>query len=959
VTTGLITHALEQELLDELRRRGIVVWFDATSYFTPFVDDLAARHKAGTFRHPVVAFRGSFLALLLALNKHGDGLDPAPLLIHMPGYNEDTIRATPVLELYEAGSRFRKAPETLIREIARGRVAPEALEALLAKGLPSLEEADRWLDSQLTTTREGFAGQLEQLGIGVVLGGVLDVLARRQSFLDQQVASEATFQVFEAFLERHTGMNPSWLAFCHVAPASKPAERLYDVAAAFVGWLLCVEYANDLARAPYLRDLQPLRELSPPLIKTSTALVTALREKHAESYASLADEMELRIVDELKKMRPEDLGRIDTFRAEEQAVLDAAVEALRAGDYAKAYAFAEARTEETSFWLKRDQARRREWTLVREAAGLGVTLARLPRPLERSATLDAAVSAYTEHAFEVDRAHRRFEQRQATLLDSELPYFAKLKDIVRLLRRAYRVWADQLARDFTTLCREHGFLPEPALQQRTLFDEVVAPLAADERVAFFLLDAFRYEMATELVDELKTSGSAVTLKARLAELPTITPVGMNVLAPVATSGRLQMAGTFGGFRTGEYTVRTPGDRARAIGQRGGGKGSVLLPLADVCELAPEPLKRKIRDARIVVVHGTEIDDAGEANVGPATFEVTLRGLRSAYAALQKAGVKSFVFTADHGFLLLDDASLDTVPFGTRRDPHRRYVLDTHPRAETGMVNVSLAALGYEGLEGHLLFREDTAVFATGNSGATFVHGGNSLQERLIPVLTVQRSRAQGKAHNEYVVEAEKLKDVVGLRHLKVRLMDKEQLSFVAAKEVSLAIRAVGRTGPSEVRTVLKEITGPGAVRDGTLRLPVGKDWSEVFFTLESSSPEPVRVELFHPEGLEQVQPCTLAEWFEVDWKKAAPKSEPATTTPPPDTRALDWADALPEGPRKVFQHLHAHGSITEAEVVRVLGSPREFRRFSLAFEEHAAKVPFRVRIEAAAEGKRYVKEGER
>jgi hypothetical protein len=61
----------------------------------------------------------------------------------------------------------------------------------------------------------------------------------------------------------------------------------------------------------------------------------------------------------------------------------------------------------------------------------------------------------------------------------------------------------------------------------------------------------------------------------------------------------------------------------------------------------------------------------------------------------------------------------------------------------------------------------------------------------------------------------------------------------------------------------------------------------------------------------------------------------------------------------VFVHLFEHGSITEAEAVGFLGSPRAYRRFALEFEEHAAKVPFRVRIEAMADGKRYVKEGEK
>lgn len=86
-------------------------------------------------------------------------------------------------------------------------------------------------------------------------------------------------------------------------------------------------------------------------------------------------------------------------------------------------------------------------------------------------------------------------------------------------------------------------------------------------------------------------------------------------------------------------------------------------------------------------------------------------------------------------------------------------------------------------------------------------------------------------------------------------------------------------------------------------------------------------------------------------------SVPGATVTDNDTPR--WAGLLSdEGARRVFLHLATHGSITEHEVTGFLGSPRAYRRFALEFEAHARKVPFRVRIEPLADGKRYVKEGE-
>src|SRR5262249_626381 len=150
----------------------------------------------------------------------------------------------------------------------------------------------------------------------------------------------------------------------------------------------------DLARPPSVPQLRPLRELSPPLVRVSIGLVEHVRERHPDAYAALVDEVELRLDEELSSLRAEDLGKIDTFRREEQRIPGAAVRCLAARDWAKVKAWADARTDDRSFWLKRDPARRRAWSLVREGAELGVMLAECPRPLDGAQSLDDAVTRY-------------------------------------------------------------------------------------------------------------------------------------------------------------------------------------------------------------------------------------------------------------------------------------------------------------------------------------------------------------------------------------------------------------------------------------------------------------------------------------------------------------------------------------------------------------------------------------
>lgn len=947
---GAVSRALEQEVLGEVRQ-GIVIWLDKDESYTGFVDQLVSRQAKGDFPFPVVGFRGSFLELLFQLEPYGNALDKQPLLIHMPGFNEELISQTPVLELRRAGTRFQKSLDRLIREAATARVSPAEVEKFVAKG-PSLEEADAWLSSAVSQSTFGLAAALDAFGPKLLA----EALGQPISSLSLRVTVPEEVQVLRGYLLKLTGMDDAWVEFFGEDKNVKPLDNALDALAA---WLLCIEYVHDLKRPAHLVPLQRLRSLSAPIVKVCCDIVAQVRRDNADTYERLADDVEGFLAEELRMMTPEDLGRIDTFREEENRVLAGAVEALSRCDWSKAKSWCEVRHGDKSFWLQRDQIRRWAWALVAEAAEFGETLARHPSTLAGATSLEQATERYASGAFEVDRAHRRFEQKRLMLLEPRLPHFGPLQEVVGALRQAHRAWADDLARAFATLCKDHGFLPPASHQQRTLYEQVVHPLTlTSDKVAVFVIDAFRYEMATELVEELKGPGTVVDLKPRLAELPSITSVGMNVLAPVTQGDRLGVAGIFQGFKTGEFTVRTPQDRARAMGMRSVGKPALLLKLADVCEMPTAKLTKDVKPHQLVVVHSKEIDDAGEANIGLPTFESTLRQIKAAWHHLQLAGVKNFVFTADHGFLIQDETTAIR-QFGTKRDPQRRHVVDEHPRAEAGMVSVSMSSLGYDGIPGYLLFRDDTAVFATGAAGATFVHGGNSPQERIIPVLTVTRKHREHVGHSEYAIQVELLPDVVGLHRLRVRVVTAPgTLGFVAAGVVDVAIRAPEREG---VRATLKDVSGPAAIKTGRLQVPVGEAWSEVFFGLDGPSDERVRVEVYHAEKQAKVQPASPEQWFSVSgWSIGAVKASAVPSRGPDPQSSAAWADNISdEGIRRVFVHIEKHRSITEPEVTQMLGSPRAFRRFSLEFDVHLAKLPFRVRIETAEGGKRYVREEDR
>lgn len=947
---GPVSMVLEAELRERVRQKGIVVWLDGQGDYMGFVDRLSA--QAARLPYKVRAWRGSHLRLMLDLEGLADGLEPPRLLIHLPHHNEEEVKRTPLLELYKAGVRHRKKLETLISESAARRVAPERIAAFIHEGSLTLEKADAWLASLLDEHRGDLDAQLRAMTLEATIKDLLS-----GGLLAQRVNHEADRAALWRQLEAWTGLPADWR---DVILPSHAEPRADDIAFAASSWALCVEYVADLGREPKSKLLRPARGLPKAVVAACGALAAHLRAHQKAFYTRSADEAEALIEEEIGAARAEELGAVDTFRFEENRILDDALAALESASWEDALRWATGR--EGSFWIEGDPHRRSAWRLIEVAASLGQRIEEAPSKNLKRLDLLGVITRYTEVGASVDRAHRQLVQERLKLLHPQVPHFERLRASLDALRGRWRAWADAWAEGFSAICESHGFLPEPSLQQRTLFDEVVRPMTDKPGVtAFFVIDALRFEMGQALAEELgRQASTSPRLEPRLCELPSVTEIGMNALAPVARKGRVKVhtsKGNIQGLSAGEFRVHDPKSRQKAMHARVGGETCPWLSLDEVLERKTSSLKRALGSAHLVVVHSTEIDEAGENGVGPTVFERALQRIRAAWEILRGVDVRRFVITSDHGFLLLEGDKAP-ITYGRKIDPKRRYVLSATGADLPSAARIPLSALNYEVEEAlHLLVPKDTAVFDTGNRGGAFVHGGNSLQERLIPVLILEHRSPKGGGRLSYRVEAEAGGDVADMHALSGRVLVEAQggLSFGGRRELELGLEVIDAP---EVRVELCHIRGAAQLRGGGLHVEVEQPF-EVFFKLLGAQDARVRVRLRHMGSAAEVQPLTLEARFAVSTlREAAPPAPEMIEAPQPEPKAKAWLEALPEGGvRAFFEHLALHGTINEAEGIRILGSPRKMRSFSLRFESYAAKAPFSIRVDTAGGGKCYVREG--
>jgi hypothetical protein len=229
-----------------------------------------------------------------------------------------------------------------------------------------------------------------------------------------------------------------------------------------------------------------------------------------------------------------------------------------------------------------------------------------------------------------------------------------------------------------------------------------------------------------------------------------------------------------------------------------------------------------------MVRSQEIDSAGEggfAYQARQVMDTVIENLARAIGKLARAGVEHAVVTADHGHLFAserDESMRIDSPGGAQVELHRRCWIGRGGSTPAGCVRVSAAALGYDS-DLDFVFPSGTGVFRAGGDLA-YHHGATSLQEMIVPVLSI-RSRAPNGAATPPSAAAPiavaDLPDAVTNRIFSVRIqMGGANLSLFSG---SLVVRPVLLSEGREVGAV-------GMVLDGEM------DQARKTVTLEPSKP---------------------------------------------------------------------------------------------------------------------------
>ena len=185
----------------------------------------------------------------------------------------------------------------------------------------------------------------------------------------------------------------------------------------------------------------------------------------------------------------------------------------------------------------------------------------------------------------------------------------------------------------------------------------------------------------------------------------------------------------------------------------------------------------------MIVRSQEIDHAGEHGFtfqARQVMDTVIDNLARAVRKLAAAGVEHCVLTADHGHLFFpsdrDESMRIDAPGGDEVDLHRRCWIGRGGATPAGCVRVTASALGYDS-DLDFVFPLGSGVFKAGGDLA-FPHGGPSLQELVIPVVTVRTKARERLRSTLGPVTAAGLPDAVTNRIFSVTIqLDGKNLSL--------------------------------------------------------------------------------------------------------------------------------------------------------------------------------------
>ena len=469
----------------------------------------------------------------------------------------------------------------------------------------------------------------------------------------------------------------------------------------------------------------------------------ALIQEYGDSIAETVD-ASLRTLD--------GIGPNDTLPAFDGWIVADMLSRAIAGTLRAADATAEMRLRAHTLWNDRFES---GYEAIAAALGMLEGIELYESACASRTTSKELFDSYRKEWYEIDSQYRRFVGAMRRVPSS---FRRSADELVSKVHASYRSYLSDLADRWQKHLMDTGSYPPASISSQNLFFEgkVMGEFPRAEsgsRVGVIVSDAMRYEVGLELASRLNAgdclagrSRVHASCEAMLCMLPSYTQLGMAALLP---RGAMEIDPESGNVMKSGLPTGGLANRRKIVEEVV--PGAILFQAAEVLESGLPA----VTDAPLVMIYHNAIDKRGdsrdtEGEVFAACAEA-IEQVASIAGELLRAGCGKVFVTADHGFLYQDQqvgepdyaegGGLEGVEAanGGAIMRGRRFIAGLVIPKSDILLEYSSAELSLQG-DCRVALPRGISRLRLRGSGARFVHGGASLQEDVVPVVTIKPAR---------------------------------------------------------------------------------------------------------------------------------------------------------------------------------------------------------------------------
>jgi len=738
-TANLVTQYLIQTIRQQLQEHHIVVWFDPEKQYQALV---LAENFPNVQLFSYEPQKG-FMELRRRLEQVWGALEPPKLLIYVPMSEELSHHA--LVEYTTAGVIMQPGQQPAERNTRLALVARQALGGILpannlSKVITEVENGQlslSELDEIASRHKDIHIGALAIIFKSENIEDIcLQFLSSRN--FDEDIKAKNAVTTLIALLKNELEIQLG------------DKEDLSKIRESLARYLLFAEFANQLGKLLPASLSTFKGPKSKGAIESVLRLVRQwrLRSDYTASYIEAANKFEPEVSLSKHAWSIEMLDQTDTFAGIEDILQSLVEKALIEKPVQDLVEIAKSR--QNGFWPNQIPTLKLHWQMIVEAGQVLVQSNSIKTALKQEWSASQLVKNYSGYQIhssdgqspwcKLDTTFRRMERDEHSF-DFETEQHDSLQKLLASARSIYvdvvHVMTDRFIRGYE---KASFHLPE-IVQQSNIFHDFVQPPLESEKIAYILVDSFRYEMALDLFEQIQSDWDCQVIPA-LATVPTVTEVGMAALMPDAEKGISLAPAGAGKLGVVILTTMLKGrpDRVKYIETNY--PQSIVLELNQIAPLKDKKIVNSLANAKLAVITATdEIDGLWESQpeIARRLHDDVFNQLRRCVRNLLNVNYQTVIITSDHGFIAGDNLMVGTPmdpPGGETVDLHRRVWIGHGGANASTCLRKPVSAFGIGG-DLELVTPIGLGCFKAAGGSTQYFHGGMSLQEIIIPILSVR------------------------------------------------------------------------------------------------------------------------------------------------------------------------------------------------------------------------------